>query len=186
MEREVRHEAVDIGCSPGEQTPIDELESDGGSPRHKQVVDLPRGLWHEGFDQDPAGWRQAGTVYRIRSGATDNDMDSGHGKAKTGTGSASEVFTMRYCEVCGASGMTIEVRELWIDGMYFGTFCPRCEERRRGCFPLPAYTVGGITPGLAATCITLRVRHRGWPTPKRPRTSPIIKRKPARAGWNRS
>lgn len=38
---------------------------------------------------------------------------------------------VRRCEVCDASGMTIEVREVWHDGMYFGTFCGRCELRRQ-------------------------------------------------------
>jgi hypothetical protein len=42
---------------------------------------------------------------------------------------------VRRCEVCGVSGMTIEVREVWHDGMYFGVFCGRCEMRRRGDVP---------------------------------------------------
>ena len=37
---------------------------------------------------------------------------------------------MRYCEMCGVSGMSIEVREIWIDGEFFGVFCGRCEMRR--------------------------------------------------------
>lgn len=39
---------------------------------------------------------------------------------------------MRICEVCGVSGMTIEVREILIDGEYFGTFCGKCEMKRTG------------------------------------------------------
>jgi hypothetical protein len=45
---------------------------------------------------------------------------------------------MRYCEQCGVSGMHIEVREIWIDGEYFGTFCGRCEMRRGTGTPSPA------------------------------------------------
>jgi hypothetical protein len=37
---------------------------------------------------------------------------------------------MRHCEICGVSGMNIEVREIWIDGEFFGSFCGRCEMRR--------------------------------------------------------
>jgi len=37
---------------------------------------------------------------------------------------------MRHCEICGVSGMYIEVREIWIDGAFFGTFCGKCEMRR--------------------------------------------------------
>jgi hypothetical protein len=37
---------------------------------------------------------------------------------------------VKHCEVCGVSGFYIEVRDIWIDGMYFGTFCGKCEFRR--------------------------------------------------------
>jgi hypothetical protein len=42
---------------------------------------------------------------------------------------------MRHCEICGVSGMFIEVREVWIDGAYFGTFCCKCERDGRGEVP---------------------------------------------------
>ena len=46
---------------------------------------------------------------------------------------------MRHCEVCGVSGMFIEVREVWSDGAYFGTFCSKCEfDRGRRRVELPA------------------------------------------------
>jgi hypothetical protein len=62
-------------------------------------------------------------------------MDKTCEGADTGSGCDSEVRTkslVRHCEVCGVSGMNIEVREIWHDGMYFGTFCGRCELRRTG------------------------------------------------------
>ena len=37
---------------------------------------------------------------------------------------------VRQCEVCGVRGVYIEVREIWIDGVFFGTFCGKCEMRR--------------------------------------------------------
>ena len=37
---------------------------------------------------------------------------------------------VKHCEVCGVSGFYIEVREIWIDGQFFGTFCGKCEMRR--------------------------------------------------------
>jgi DnaJ-class molecular chaperone len=37
---------------------------------------------------------------------------------------------VKHCEMCGVSGMYIEVREIWIDGQFFGTFCGNCEMRR--------------------------------------------------------
>ena len=43
---------------------------------------------------------------------------------------------VRQCEVCGVRGVYIEVREIWIDGVFFGTFCGKCE-MRRGTGPLP-------------------------------------------------
>jgi hypothetical protein len=45
---------------------------------------------------------------------------------------------VRQCEVCGVSGMYIEVREVWFDGEYFGTFCGKCEMRRGTGTPSPA------------------------------------------------
>lgn len=39
-------------------------------------------------------------------------------------------LAMRICEVCGISGINIEVREIWHDGEYFGTFCGQCEIKR--------------------------------------------------------
>src|SRR6478736_9830456 len=37
---------------------------------------------------------------------------------------------VRRCEICGVRGVYIEVREVWIDGQYFGTFCGKCEMDR--------------------------------------------------------
>jgi hypothetical protein len=75
---------------------------------------------------------------------------------------------MRYCEMCGVSGMSIEVREIWIDGKFFGTFCGRCEMRRTSP-PGRGKDDAGILGGVRA----LFVRSREGLTQTAKRTPPI-------------
>jgi len=70
---------------------------------------------------------------------------------------------MRHCEICGVSGMYIEVREIWIDGAFFGTFCGKCEMRRTEGPSAPQGDVRKtLTPlGAHVAALIKKARRRG-------------------------